>query len=306
MGEGLGGEVNRLPDHSKPENAAACAHLKWSATAISQGERLAAAGQGLGEQSPCPDLPDLWEGKSPGELSAGHLSAGEYAIATLPISLFYHDNLTQQRHYLATTVAAWGGDERTADAVIVFGYAIAQAIKEQLTPAHFIAQILTYLHVSLPELATRSADLISTLERLKRLIANGSELHSAISAFELDAEIQPRSVEIAIALYCFLQTPDSISLALNRAVRFGIKPDIVGALVGALAGAYSSTVGIPAEGRCALQAQCATSQIPQRIERLSAHLVSAWSGVYNPFILQEKDLPIVTVPWIVRSQRIVS
>lgn len=296
MGEGLGGEVNRLPDHSNPGGAAAGAQLQWTAAAILQGERLAQTGE-------CVIQPEL-RLKLPNTL--GGKSAGEFAIATLPISLFYHDNLTQQRHYLAATVAAWGGDEKLSDAVIVFGYAIAQAIKEQLVPAHFIAQILTYLHVSLPELATRSADLIRSLETLKRLIADGLELQRAIAALELNAETNPISVEIAIALYCFLQTPDSISLALNRAVRLGIKPDVVGALVGALAGAYSSTVGIPAEGRCALHAQCSTSQLPQRIDRLSAYLVSAWSGVYNPFVLQEQDLPIVTVPWVVRSQRIVS
>ncbi len=295
MGEGLGLEANS-PHRCNPGKAAAGAQLQWTAAAISQGERLAEAGECVIQPELLPELPNTFVGKS----------AGELAIATLPIALFYHDNLTQQRHYLAATVAAWGGDERISDAVIVFGYAIAQTIKEQLTPSQFIAQILTYLHVSLPESASRSADLISSLESLKRLIADGSGLQSAIAVFQLDAETKLISVEIAIALYCFLQTPDSMFLAVVRAVRLGVKPDIVGALVGALTGAYTSDVGIPAEWHCALKAPFAASKFPQQVQRLSAHLVSAWSGVYHSSNLQEKELPIVTLPWIVRSQQIVS
>ena len=294
MGESLGLSPNS-PDRGNPGRAAAGAQPQWTAAAISQGERLAQTGEWVIQPELLPELPKTFVG-----------TAGELAIATLPISLFYYDNLTQQRHYLAATVAAWGADASISDAVIVFGYAIAQAIKEQLVPSHFIAQILTYLHVSLPDSASRSADLICSLETLKRLIADGSELQGAIAAFELDAETKPISIEIAIALYCFLQTPDTISLALNRAVRLGIQPDIVGALVGALAGAYISTVGIPAEWHCGLRSQSATPEFPQRVQHLSAHLVAAWSGVYHPSVLQEKELPIVTVPWVVRSQRIVS
>lgn len=294
MGEGLGLEANS-PHRCNPGQSAAGAPIQWTAAAISQGEKLARTGQCVIEPELPPDLPStLVE------------TAGELAIATLPIALFYHDNLTQQRHYLAATVAAWGGDERTSDAVIVFGYAIAQAIKEQLTPSHFIAQILTYLHVSLPESAIRSADLIRSLESLKRLIADGSELQGAIAALELNSETKPISVEIAIALYCFLQTPDSMSLAVVRAVRLGVKPDIVGALAGALAGAYTSEIGIPAAWRSALQSSSTAFEFPRRVQHLSAQLMLVWSGVYDLSVFQEKDFPIVTVPWIVRSQRIVS
>jgi ADP-ribosylglycohydrolase len=293
LGEGLGVEARMSPQRSNPGKVAAAAQSQWIAAAIWQGERLAETGQVEPEL-----LPDFWSGQS-----AGNLSAGELAIATLPIALFYHDNLTQQRHHLAATVAAWGGDERLSDAVIVFGYAIAQAIKEQLTPAYFIAQILTYLHVSLPESATRSADLIQHLETLKHLVANGSELQSVIAPFQLDAKTHPTSVEIAIALYCFLQTPDTIALVLIRAVRLGVKPEIVAALAGALAGAYVSDVGIPAEWHSALQAPWKTPELsPQRIQRLSAQLVSVWSGVYHAAGSEAQELPIVTVPWVVRSR----
>ncbi|PZV11221.1 MAG: hypothetical protein DCF22_14970 [Leptolyngbya sp.] len=296
MGESLEVEANGLSPHRcNPRKAAAGSRLSWTAMAISQGERLAEAAQSVVESELLPD-------PLAGKLTDG-LSAGELAIATLPIVLFYHDNLTQQRHYLAATVAAWGGDERLSDAVIVFGYAIAQAIKEQLTPSHLIAQILTYLHVSLPESAVRSADLIHCLETLKRLVAQGSDLQSAISVFQLDTKTQPMSVEIAIALYCFLQTPDSISLALIRTRRLGIKPDIVGALVGALAGAYVSEAGIPAEWHSALQdSSIPPERSPQQIHRLSAQLVSVWSGVYHTAVVQAQELPVVTVPWVVRSR----
>lgn len=301
MGEGLGRQSTPSPHHYNPGKAFAGSQLQWAAAAILQGERLAEIGQAEPEL-----LPDFWIGKSTdglsvGDLSAGNLSAGEIAIATLPIALFYHDNLTQQRHYLKATVAAWGGDERTSDAVIVFGYAIAQAVKEQLTPSRFIAQILTYLHVSLPESAVRSIGLIRGLESLKQLVADDSELHNVIAALELDSQTKPISIEIAIALYCFLQTPNVISLTLIRAVRLGIKPAIVGALAGALAGAYTGEVGIPAAWRSALQASSTAFEFSQRVQRLSAQLVLAWSGVYDPSVLQEKDCPLVTVPWIVRS-----
>jgi hypothetical protein len=298
MGEALGGQVTPLLQTCNPAKAAVGSQLQWTTAAICQGERLAQAGQWIVETNL---LPESLTGNP-----TGCLSAGELAIATLPIALFYHDNLAQQRHHLATTVTAWGGDLSTADAVIVFSYAIAQAIKEQLTPAHLIAQILTYLHVSLRDLAARSADLIRTLETVKRLVAQGSDLQRAIAALQLDTKIQPKSVEIAIALYCFLQTPDTMSLALIRAVRMGIKPEIVGALVGALAGAYSSSIGIPAEWQGALQAPFLTPEILQRIDPLSARLVAMWAGIYDPFTLPKNEIPVVTVPWVVRSQRIVS
>ncbi len=295
MGEGWGVDANS-PHRCNPGKSAAGAPLLWSAAAISQGERLAQMGQRVVEPELLTDLPNPLVKKS----------AGALAIATLPIALFYYDNLPQQRDSLAAAVAAWGGDERTADAVIVFGYAIAQATQEQLVPCHFIAQILTYLHVSLPESASRSADLMGSLEALKSLTSTSSEVQSGIEALRLQAETNPLFIEIAIALYCFLQTPDSMSLGLNNAIRLGIQPDIVGALTGALAGAYISEIGIPAAWRSGLKPSSIAFELPQRVQQLSARLVLAWSGVYDPSVFQEKDFPIVTVPWIVRAPRIVS
>jgi hypothetical protein len=299
LGEGLGVRKSSLSPPNEysgtlnwhPGKASVCGQIPWSAVAIHQGERLAQLGQGVVD----PLIPDALLEKPVEEVSAG-----EFAIATLPIALFYHDNLTQQRHYLESTVALWGGDSSTSDVVIAFAYAIAEAIKEQLVPTHFIPQLLSYLHVSLPESATRSVSLMAGLETLKKLVATGAELQSIMAALPSRDD---GVLEIAIALYCFLQTPDSISLALSRSVRLGVKPGIVGALVGALTGAYVSEVGIPAEWQSALRSPFATPELSlQRIQHLSIQLVSTWSGVYNPCDLQNRDLPVVTVPWVTRSR----
>jgi hypothetical protein len=227
------------------------------------------------------------------------------AIATLPISLFFHDDLSQQRHYLQQTVQAWGGSPAQGGEVIAFGYAIAQALKEQLHPHHFLAQLHSYLRVSAASETSVLAPLSTALEQVDRLLLQGADWHTAcltLNSPAIAGEDKDHPVTIPLALFSFLSTPDAFSVALVRASRPTPQPSLC-ALTGALAGTYGSVTGIPIAWNPAIAA--AGPNLPEAISPLhvrqcAAYLLAHWSGAPHPTAIADGHSPAVAAPWTIR------
>ncbi len=217
------------------------------------------------------------------QLCVSGVNHGPLAIATLPVALFFHDDLLLQQQHLRQTVQTWGGTASMADWVTVFGYAIAQALKEHLEPSQFLAHLLSYWNSADPDLQPRSPQMQPSLEVLHSLVDQGASARTAILA--LDKQLPQEEKTIALALYCFLSTPDSWHLSVRHAARLFPDHPALCALTGCLAGAYNSSSGLPLAWKVASLQTSATSSSPPPIQiqgrELATRLFATWSGMFD-------------------------
>ncbi len=145
-------------------------------------------------------------------------------------------------------------------AILAVGYTIARYLKQRLDPATAIEQTLAYLK-------TDNA-LTEMLLQVQILLEKGADLETATTHLcksatalrerqgEGEKKLQTESIvnpgnliPIALAFYCFLNTPEDLRLSVVRAARCGIAGQITCALTGALSGAYNGVAAIPVEWR---------------------------------------------------------
>lgn len=224
--------------------------------------------------------------------------AGTIAIATLPLALYFHDDLNRQRHALVQVCEALSVDAVSQTWVRVFAYMIAQAVKGQLAPDTIIAQSLAYMRVSTPTEVPSPDSVLDTLQQLDTAQAENAPLTSWVT----DRELGP---EMAIALMCFLQTPEDMRLALTRATRLGtVAPrseatPAIPSLVGALVGTQASVAGIPPSFQGSLSWSPAADHSRSTVLAWAESLVTSWAGVYDPTAIAAS--PAVAAPWVIRS-----
>lgn len=196
------------------------------------------------------------------------MTSGRIAVGMLPIALFFHDSIQLLREQLETLKHLWQLSDETVEDNLIWGYAIALALREKLDPHRFLSQLLSCCPIARP-------GTIESLEEIQTLLERGSPLETAIARL---SRIEKGSVsEIMLALYCFSCTPEDMRLCLLRAARAGGKSRPIAALTGALAGIYNSYMGIPIHWRHAIEQQ----SIAQSIYRQGTDLFAIWSGTYE-------------------------
>jgi ADP-ribosylglycohydrolase len=225
------------------------------------------------------------------------------AVAVLPATLFFHEDLFKQRRLVLQLLKASSINEQVQGAVIAFAYAIAEALKNQLNPATFLAQLAAYLRLA--ELPTGAqAKRSGYLEQLQAILEAGG------TGYNLSAQPlrEPHAQTILLALGLFLSTPENLSLSLLRAARLSNQPTSICALVGALSGAYNGIIGIPPLWIATLEPkngdQPAIAVDVQSLNTLAAQLLAVWSGVYDLANYDQSTLPTsaltVAAPWVTR------
>lgn len=217
------------------------------------------------------------------QLSASGSTIGKLAIATLPVALFFHDDLFLQQQHLRQTVQVWGGTPAMADWVAVFGYAIAQAMQEQLEPCQFISHLLAYWNGAASDLQPGSSQMQSVLELLHSLIDQSVASRTAI--LKLEQLLPQDDKTLALALYCFLCTPDSWQLSVLHAAQLLPARSGLCALTGCLSGAYNGHSGLPLAWKVAsLQLRSsplASQSAYATCTELATRLLAAWSGMFD-------------------------
>lgn len=231
-------------------------------------------------------------------LLASGANNGMLAIATLPIAFFFHDDILLQQQHLRQTVQSWGGTISTQDWVAMFGYAIAQAIKERLAPCQFIAQLLSYWRGTELGLGQRSPQVLAGLELLSNLIEQGVAYRTTI--LRLEQSLLQEESAIALALYCFLYTPDNWHLSVLHAARLLPAHPVLCALTGCLSGAYNSYSSLPLTWQAASLKPC-SAHSPSSSPRVSCtdlatRLVASWAGVFDasPRLFSANMLPVAS------------
>jgi ADP-ribosylglycohydrolase len=207
------------------------------------------------------DGTDFLDGKNP-------TNSAEAALAMLKALLFYHDSESLRQERLAHFVAQGRHSDWVLEDVLIWGSAIALALRGTSAPDCWIEQILSRYQ-------TAQTPSIEQLALVRDFLERGTSLQQAIA--QMARQIKSKQMAIAIALYCFLSTPDDFRLSLMRAMQAGKEATVVAALTGALAGAYNSFSGIPIGWRIAL----GKHSIGQQRLQEATELFAVWSGAYR-------------------------
>jgi ADP-ribosylglycohydrolase len=258
------------------------------------------------------------------------LNPSEAAVAALPAAMFFHENKAKLREKIMLAIEVWPNENKPEweTAILAVGYAIARTLKNKLDPATAIEQTIAYLK-------TDNA-LTELLLQVQILLQRGADLETATthlckSATEVreregEKKLQTESIvnpgnliPIALAFYCFLNTPEDLRLSVLRAARCGIAGQLTCALTGALSGAYNGAAAIPVEWR---QVSLPTLEpgplvsgrepslwgtgSDAKIVELANNLFAVWAGVYRPDAgLDSAALArAVAAPYVIRPRKI--
>ena len=240
------------------------------------------------------DATTPWE--IPGFDTAPDANPDSWPLLLLPLALYYHDDLGQQRQALIPAFEQWAVPTGDRHWLVLWAYAIAAALKQQLDPHHFCSQAQAYSRVVLGD-----EDPTALLRDLHQIEQDG--LGTGLAEIPSTWQRSPLPT-LAIALSAFLQTPDHWHLVVNRSLAWGraLSPDGslagLGAIAGALTGAYTSHVGIASTDQ-SLPAIAQSRVLRTAIHELAAAFLATWSGCYDPTAIA--PTAAVTAPWVMRS-----
>ena len=201
------------------------------------------------------------------KLSSLKLTTVQTVIATLPLTLFYHDNQIKLRQNLLSVASIWQDEPLIQVSTLALGYAIAQALTEKLLPHKLIPQTVAFI-------GAPASDLTANLMQVQSLIEQKAGTEKAVT--QLTSNKNRLTTSIALAFYYFLSTPEHLNLSINRSWR---GESATTALVGALSGAYNSVSSIPSSWQTIIASP--QTNAGAEMLHLSECLVAVWSGVYN-------------------------
>ncbi|MDM9581490.1 MULTISPECIES: ADP-ribosylglycohydrolase family protein [unclassified Nostoc] len=234
-------------------------------------------------------------------------------IATLPVTLFFHENPIKLRQNLLRVLKIWEDDPVVRDGTLAVGYAIALALNEKLDPLTLIPQTISFI-------GETPTSIPKKLLRVQNLLKQGVGLSTVQAEFAKEEKL---SNTIAMAFYCFLSTLEDFRLTVLQATHNDnpqvqdatlLSSQATGAITGALSGAYNGTGGIPVNWQVLLLRSNSPvwglTSFSQMLELTDA-FVGVWSGVYNltlnPKELTEEGcevalLSVYAAPRVIRSR----
>ncbi|MGB3239679.1 MAG: ADP-ribosylglycohydrolase family protein [Geitlerinemataceae cyanobacterium] len=209
-------------------------------------------------------------------------------MSLIPLALFFHEDREKFRQVLGKLATALQLPSSFVDRAGIVGYTISRILDETFNGATLIPQILNdsqSIGVE-PELAQQLATLQTLLDR-------GASLEETQILFARRRSTPPQNstddrYSIALALYCFLSTPEDLPLSLRRSWRLQDRSPVVALLTAAFSGTYNGYGGIPAPWRMATD---------ERIRQLALRLYASWAGVCDASqTTSESWLPVVRTP----------
>jgi hypothetical protein len=193
------------------------------------------------------------------------------AVATLPLSLFYYEQPTQQQAALAMALKSLPLTSAEQDGILAFGRAIAHLL--QATPV--LADLLPQVQAT-----ATPPPLAILLQQTHTLVQERASLQRAIATLMAPA-LDPSHdlAPLALALYCFLSAPWDGRLAILRAGRC---PQGHGTalLTSVLVGVYHGSVGIPLLWQLPRGRSLPWGLSDLELASLTQRLFSRWAGAF--------------------------
>jgi hypothetical protein len=195
-------------------------------------------------------------------------NSSQTAIASIPVALFYYQNLTNLTNNLQLAMDLWQDPDLSRENVLLWGYVIKIILDNELSPHQIISQIKAVMEkkqLSLPDILLQIDSYIQQKSPLAQL------------SHYLDSNYHPNLGAIAQSLYFFATIPDDFRLCLERTLQTSYQPKLTATLTATLLGLYNSDNNIPLSWRLSLK----ESPWGQKIETLSENLLAVWSGSYH-------------------------
>ncbi len=184
--------------------------------------------------------------------------SSKLALILLPIILSYHDNLWELNEQLETILSKLESSEETKENLTIWAKFIS-LICTEIKPENLITEILTN-HKLAENL------LIKQLKIVDKYRKEGRSLRELVK--ELTKQKYSEELDLALAIYCFICTPEEFNLTIKRAkIVTNYQDKIILGLTGALSGVYNSYDGEKIE-------------LPE-IYLLAEKLFMRWCGVYD-------------------------
>ena len=146
----------------------------------------------------------------------------------------------------------------------VWSKLLALILTENISVDGIIPQLLASHSQSCPSLTPQ-------LEQIQEFLAQGTTLTQVKAYFTRQRTLQQSA--LALALYCFGETPEDLALSVRRASQ--TRSPVIIALTGAIAGAYNSIAGIPPSWNLAFTERQKSQGVAQTIDKFWA----MWTGV---------------------------
>jgi ADP-ribosylglycohydrolase len=198
------------------------------------------------------------------------------AIAIVPIAMYLQEDLPLLQQTLRLIGRRNDLDPENVSTLVFLGMAIALLLTEGTTPDRLIPDVLETLP-SPKDALSKQLTLIQ-----EYLVPNSDGSPSPTSITELIAKIassnQSYLLPAAMATYCFLSTPHSLQMAVQRAAQIPGQPSLTLALTGVLVGTYRGLSCIPTSWYT--NGSKGAEQLIQSADRL----VATWAGAYQPIV----------------------
>jgi len=187
-------------------------------------------------------------------------TATELALLSLPLLLYFHDQVPQWREPVLKIAQQQRYDPMNQAALLAYGTVISWALTEQFPRKTLFGQLLSVIDDEPTQ---------QLLKQLQRDLDQGKSLAS------LGKELPDQGYSIWLALYCVATTPEEFALTVKRAAQHEIANPLLTSLVGAIAGAHNRSSAIPIRWRYHLKKE--QQQWQQPLEQMFA----TWSGSYQ-------------------------
>ncbi len=219
----------------------------------------------------------------------------------LPVALLYHDQPQQLQQVLRESQSS----ELGLDAAIL-GQIISLILRERFVPSELILQVARDLDLAL------DLPLVQKLLQVQIWLTQPTDLAVVMQALRA---VDPADFTLAVALYSFLSSPDSLRISLLRLHRMigamATKPQpfnlgIAGAVLGILSGLYNGIGELDMElgTRLPIDLQAGELRLLKFVDRLFMQWSGQWSGAsFDPNFnqgLQQPHLGLVAAPRVIR------
>jgi hypothetical protein len=231
--------------------------------------------QAIAQMTATPDGPAIAVSKDRtlirAEIESTPIRSAILAVLLLPIIFLHHEDRENLQSRLVDAIAQnWfqpGQVELTEDDtadILLWGNAMSLVLLDTLAPDLLLTQLLSQSH-------SLSTPLVNAIAEFPQALSYSLSWTALQRQWSL--HLNPSQQAIAGALFCFVTTPESWTVAMARS-RFVPQPSPwLSALVGAISGCYNSNSGLPFPAL-----QLLPHNIKAGVCQYSQQLLTIWSG----------------------------
>jgi hypothetical protein len=217
-------------------------------------------------------------------------------IAIVPVAMYLQEDIPKLQETLYSIGKHHQLDPENIASLIFLGKLVAYLVIEKAP-----------LHQLIPQVLETSSNTNNVLSQQLKLIQdylypNGDEELAPTNISELITKIsqskQSYLLPVAMATYCFLCTPTSFQIAVQRAAQIPGQPSLTLALTGVMVGTYQGLSCIPTSW------YNNGSRGADQLTQLADRLISTWAGVYNPGLGLLDRSNVVASPAMIQGSRV--